>query len=121
MSYRSFLKLMIPILALGMIAGCAKQAPKTDTGKIKAAVVTDVGGIGDLSFNAMAWSGLQRAGKDLGIDVKFLESKEQADYAMNLRRFAEQGYDLVFAVGSRTSRRSFPRRSSPSLTATRRS
>jgi basic membrane protein A len=99
MSYRSFLKLMIPILALGMIAGCAKQAPKTDTGKIKAAVVTDVGGIGDLSFNAMAWSGLQRAGKDLGIDVKFLESKEQADYAMNLRRFAEQGYDLVFAVG----------------------
>ncbi|HET6453013.1 MAG TPA: BMP family ABC transporter substrate-binding protein [Armatimonadota bacterium] len=64
-----------------------------------AAVVTDTGGIGDLSFNAMAWSGLQRAGKELGIDVKFLESKEQADYAVNLNQFAQQGYDLVFAVG----------------------
>ncbi len=52
-----------------------------------------------MSFNAMAWEGLQRAGRDFGIQVKFLESKEQADYAPNLRKFAEQGYDIIFAVG----------------------
>jgi len=98
-THRSFPKYFVPILVLGMISGCAKQAVQTKPAKFRAAVVTDVGGIGDLSFNAMAWSGLQRAGKDLGIDVKFLESKEQADYALNLRKFAEQGYDLVFAVG----------------------
>ena len=99
MACRSFLKLVIPILALVLVSGCAKQSVQTKPAKFRAAVVTDVGGIGDLSFNAMAWSGLQRAGKDLGIGVKFLESKEQADYAPNLRKFAEEGYDLVFAVG----------------------
>ena len=89
------------LLAVGLLAcsGCPKPRPTEKPGRIKAAVVTDVGGIGDLSFNAMAWEGLQRAGRDLDIEVKFLESKEQADYASNLRRFAEQGYDLVFAVG----------------------
>jgi basic membrane protein A len=47
----------------------------------------------------MSWDGLQRAGNDMGMDVQFLESKEQADYATNLGQFAKQGYDLVFAVG----------------------
>ena len=88
------------MIVVSLIAGgCATPKRARDAGKIKAAVVTDTGGIGDLSFNAMAWSGLQRAGKELGIDVKFLESKEQADYAVNLNQFAQQGYDLVFAVG----------------------
>lgn len=97
---RRFLLIMI-LLAVTVISGCSKsERPKAQqSGKLRAAVVTDVGGIGDLSFNAMAWEGLQRAGKDLGIEIKFLESKEQADYAPNLRKFAEQGYDLVFAVG----------------------
>lgn len=79
--------------------GCSRKDQPEETGHIKAAVVTDVGGIGDLSFNAMAWEGLQRASKDMDIEIKFLESKEQADYASNLRRFAEQGYHIVFAVG----------------------
>jgi len=78
MAHRSFLKLVISILALLLISGCAKQPVRTKPAKFRAAVVTDVGGIGDLSFNAMAWSGLQHAGKDLGIDVKFLESEEAA-------------------------------------------
>ena len=101
MGFRSFRAAMVLTLFGGLVvvSGCSKTPPAEETGVIKAAVVTDVGGIGDLSFNAMAWEGLQRAGNDLGIKTKFLESKEQADYATNLRRFAEQGYDLVFAVG----------------------
>lgn len=98
MVYRSFLKVLVLILAVSLV-GCGKQATETKPAKFRAAVVTDVGGIGDLSFNAMAWEGLQRAGKDLGIGVKFLESKEQADYPTNLRKLAEDGYNLVFAVG----------------------
>ncbi|MEM7335595.1 MAG: BMP family ABC transporter substrate-binding protein, partial [Chloroflexota bacterium] len=42
--------------------------------------VTDVGGIDDKSFNATAWAGLERAGEDFGIEVKFLESAQQSDY-----------------------------------------
>ena len=67
--------------------------------KIKAGLVTDVGGVHDRSFNQLAWEGLQRAGQELGADVKFTESKQNADYSTNLTRFAQNGYDLVFAVG----------------------
>ncbi len=67
--------------------------------KIRAAMVTDVGGIGDESFNASAWRGLQRAQKELGAEVRYLESRTAADYVRNLTSLARQGYDVVFAVG----------------------
>ena len=67
--------------------------------KIKAGLVTDTGGVGDKSFNAAAWEGLQRAEKELGAEVKFTESKQAADYVGNLTRYARGGYDVVFAVG----------------------
>jgi basic membrane protein A len=103
-------KLKIPffiafiLLTALLITGCSKPKETTSQSvppktKISAAVVTDVGGIGDLSFNAMAWDGLQRAGKDLGVKVNYVESKEQADYSTNMEKLAQQGYNVVFAVG----------------------
>lgn len=100
-------KSRLPLLALVLLIGaiglsaCSKSATPTTAAKhkLRVAMVTDTGGINDMSFNANAWLGLQRAGKELGIDVKFVESKEQADYEANLRELAENGYDLVFAVG----------------------
>jgi basic membrane protein A len=67
--------------------------------KIKAGLVTDTGGIGDKSFNAAANAGLQRADQELGAEVKITESRQAADYVGNLSRFAQNGYDVVFAVG----------------------
>ncbi len=67
--------------------------------RIKAGLVTDTGGVGDRSFNAAAWEGLQRAEKELGAQVKFTESKQAADYVGNLSRYAQNGFDVVFAVG----------------------
>lgn len=67
--------------------------------RLRAAMVTDVGGIGDESFNASAWRGLQRAQKELGAEVRYLESRTAADYVRNLSSLARQGFDVVFAVG----------------------
>ena len=61
--------------------------------------MTDVGGVGDRSFNALAWEGLQTAQRELGFDIKYTESKQNADYVTNLSRYAQSGYDLVFAIG----------------------
>ena len=36
---------------------------------LKIGLVTDVGGVEDQSFNQSAWEGLQRAAKDLGVEV----------------------------------------------------
>ena len=70
-----------------------------DYADIKIGMVTDVGGVNDGSFNQSSWEGLQRAGETLGCQVKYLESKTDADYASNLETFIDEEYDLIIAVG----------------------
>jgi basic membrane protein A len=67
--------------------------------KIKVGLVTDIGGLNDRSFNALANKGLQDAEKQLGIQGRVLISKSNADYTPNLTTLAQQKYDLVIAVG----------------------
>jgi basic membrane protein A and related proteins len=62
-------------------------------------MVTDIGGLGDKSFNDLAAAGLAKAKTDLGVDYKVLESKEAADYEPNLTQLANAGYNPIFAVG----------------------
>ena len=62
-------------------------------------MVTDTGGINDQSFNASAWAGLQRAQEELGCEVKYFESKTDADYAPNLETAVDEGYDLILCIG----------------------
>jgi basic membrane protein A len=89
-----------------VVAGCASSKP-AETPKpaeetkpaIKAAMVTDVGGLGDKSFNDLSYAGLQRAETELGAEIKVLESKEPTDYESNLNQLASAGYSPIFAVG----------------------
>jgi basic membrane protein A len=66
---------------------------------IKAAVVTDIGGINDRSFNSLANAGIKRAAKDLGIEERVLISESQGDYVPNLTTLAQQQFDLIVPVG----------------------
>src|SRR3954466_12246890 len=66
---------------------------------IKVGLVTDIGGLNDRSFNHLAYVGLQRAQKELGIQGRVLTSKSAADYVPNLTTLAQQGYDLIIPVG----------------------
>jgi basic membrane protein A and related proteins len=66
---------------------------------IKVGLVTDIGGLNDRSFNALANKGLEDAKKQLGIDGRVLISKSNADYVPNLTTLAQQKYDLVISVG----------------------
>jgi basic membrane protein A len=61
--------------------------------------VTDTGGIDDQSFNTNQWEGVQRAAKDFGVEVQFIQSDEATQYESNLTEFASQGYDLIIAAG----------------------
>lgn len=70
-----------------------------ETANVRIALVTDTGGINDQSFNASAWEGMLRAEAELGAEVKYFESKTEADYAPNLITAVDDGYDLVIAVG----------------------
>jgi basic membrane protein A len=107
-SLRTVLALVIVIAMVAMVlAGCSSGTSTGGTtttstpvaSKFKAAMVTDVGGLGDKSFNDLSWAGLQKAQTDLGVEVKVLESKQIADYETNLTQLASAGYSPIFAVG----------------------
>jgi len=79
-------------------APTATEAP-TVAPKLKVGEVTDLGGVDDKSFNASGWKGVQDAIAQLGVDGKYLESKQQSDYAKNIQQFLDEKTDLVVTVG----------------------
>jgi basic membrane protein A and related proteins len=81
-------------------SGSSSTASAAPKGKpIKVGLVTDIGGLNDRSFNHLAYVGLQRAQKELGIQGRVLTSKSAADYVPNLTTLAQQKYDLIIPVG----------------------
>ena len=66
---------------------------------IRVALVTDIGGLNDRGFNALANDGLERAEEELGIEGRVFISDAASDYVPNLTRAARDGYDLVIGVG----------------------
>ncbi len=106
------MKRLIPFvlltLALAVLAaGCGskkKTAGATTTttaasSGFKVGLSTDTGGLNDRSFNHLAYVGLQRAAKELGVQTRVVTSKSPSDYIPNLTALAKQGYDLIIGVG----------------------
>lgn len=69
-------------------------------GNGKVALVLDVGGRGDLSFNDMGFWGAARAAEDFGLEVVDVSSATPADYLPNIQLTSASGeYDLIIGVG----------------------
>jgi basic membrane protein A and related proteins len=90
---------VIAATALAVFAGTVGAAPKHHAAALKVGLVTDIGGLNDHGFNHLAYLGLQKAQSKLGVQVDVHQSSSNADYVPNLSSFAQQGYDLVIAVG----------------------
>jgi basic membrane protein A len=109
--------ILIAALCLGLgavVSGCGSSDDSSSGGSsssgssssstsnkkpIKVGLVTDIGGLQDRSFNQLANEGIQRAQKDLGVQIRVLTSKSNGDYVPNLSTLAQQKYDLVIGVG----------------------
>ena len=95
------------ILSASIIVGCSnKTNNKTEGGTTsskvyKVGMVTDTGGVNDESFNQSTWKGLQKLKEDYGdkVDVKYLESKQDAEYVPNIETFIDEDMDLIIGVG----------------------
>ena len=61
--------------------------------------MADAGQLNDNGFNELAFKGLKRAERDLGITGRVVEAKTAADYVPNMSTLARQGYDLIIGVG----------------------
>jgi basic membrane protein A len=98
---------IIVIAAIGTYLFISQQAPTTtQTGtttpvkKIKVAILFDVGGRGDLSFNDVAWLGAEKAKTDFNVDVDYLTPPSLADMKPLLESYSrERKYDLLVLVG----------------------
>lgn len=87
------------LTACGAPATPAEQPAAPAEAKFKVGQVTDLGGVDDKSFNASAWKGVQDAISQLGIDGKYLESKDQSDYAKNIQQYLGEKADLIITIG----------------------
>jgi basic membrane protein A and related proteins len=101
---RGYRTLTVLALVALVAAACGKK-PTTTAGSTSknanfvACQVTDTGGIDDRSFNATAWKGMEDAKSQLGVQVKFLESNSQNDFAPNIQAFVQQKCGLIVTVG----------------------
>ena len=107
MKYDIMKYIVISLLVVTLLASImppvvtALESPvKTQTTRRKIAVVYDVGGRGDLSFNDMAYLGGKRAAEKFGLELVEVQSTTEADYLPNLRNLAKTGeYLVIVAVG----------------------
>lgn len=109
--------LLTVVMVCVLFAGCA---PKTETKpadpkpaettptekpaespKFKLGMVTDAGTIDDKSFNQGTWEGVQKAGKEFGLDTKYLKptGTTEADYVKEIGNLYDAGYKFIVTPG----------------------
>ncbi len=98
---------LVLALALG---GCATPPPATTAAptakgstaaasNFLACMISDAGGFADKSFNETSYKGLTDAVDKLGVQKKELESKNDSDYANNMKLMVDAKCDIIVTVG----------------------
>ena len=104
MKFKKLVALSSAIIIGSMsLIGCSNKADNTNNSgakeTIKVGMVADTGGINDESFNQSAWEGLQEAEKELGIEIKVIESRQASEYLGNIETLVDDGMNLIIGVG----------------------
>nr|WP_255726554.1 BMP family protein [Sporosarcina sp. ACRSM] len=99
------------VLAAGTILGACGSGKEKNNEKagseednFSIAMITDVNGVDDKSFNQSAWKGIQDFGKENNLEkgdggFDYLESKSDAEFEPNLNRLVRRDFDLVYGIG----------------------
>jgi basic membrane protein A len=91
---------LVAVAVVLVAASGTTAAPRSSAASpIKVGLITDLGQLNDNGFNELAYNGLKRAEKVLGIQGRVVESASAADYVPNMTTLARKGYDLIIAVG----------------------
>ncbi|MBN1580893.1 MAG: BMP family ABC transporter substrate-binding protein, partial [Anaerolineae bacterium] len=92
---------LILVMLLFPLAACtgSKEPDCSKDDVFCVGLVTDVGKVDDKSFNQSAWEGVQKAEKELGAIIKYIETTDSKDYAKNIAQFGDASYDVIVTVG----------------------
>ncbi|MEL6736402.1 MAG: BMP family ABC transporter substrate-binding protein [Pseudomonadota bacterium] len=98
------MKKIILGLAAAVFAGATSLAVTTGAladghSNVKPALVYDLGGKNDKSFNESAFTGAERFKTETGIEYKDFEIQNDAQREQAMRRFARDGHNPVVAIG----------------------
>ena len=66
---------------------------------VRVGLVTDVGQLNDRGFNQLAFEGLKKAERALGVKGRVVQARSAADYIPNMIALARQRHDLIIGVG----------------------
>lgn len=99
---KKLIGLGLAVVAILSLGACSRSS-QSSSSKVKAAIVTDTGGVDDKSFNQSAWEGMKAWGKENKLkektDYTYFQSKSESDYATNLDAAQNKGFNLVFGIG----------------------
>ena len=104
---------LVVFLLIGLVACTTPKKDEEETAvtcDFTVGLVTDLGGVDDKSFNQSAWEGVLRYAAENGLTpdstnadgvacYSYLQSTSEADYVPNLSAMADNGVDLVMAIG----------------------
>src|SRR5215204_7398658 len=97
------LALALAVVAAAATGGSSEAAPAAKKSQkattVKVAVVTDIGGLNDRSFNHLANVGRLAAQKNLKVQTRIYVTTSAAQRVNNLAAAARSGYGLVIGVG----------------------
>jgi basic membrane protein A len=101
---RTQIGIVVVAAAVVALVGCggnnSAQPTKKAGGKvIKVGLVTDSNQLNDHGFNQLAYQGMLRAERVLGVKGVVYESRSRSEYIPNLASLAQQRYDLIIGVG----------------------
>lgn len=88
------------------LAGCGQaptEKPTSNTGAkapdFLPCIVSDQGGFDDKSFNQLSFEGATKAAKELGVELKDVQSNTETEYAPNITNLVDEGCNAIVAVG----------------------
>ena len=93
--------LMCGIIGSLSLTGCGNSGSETPKSDLKVGMVTDAGTIDDKSFNQGTWEGIERAGKELGVETNYLKpaGTTEADYSKEIANLYDTGYKFIVTPG----------------------
>ncbi|SFM41865.1 BMP family lipoprotein [Salibacterium qingdaonense] len=92
--------MVIMLMSVLSLAACGQEQEINATeGKKKVGVMMSDSGLGDQSFNDLAFEGLVRARDNLDVVFDYREIAETETYEQGIRELVEQDNDLVIGIG----------------------
>lgn len=113
MKKRNLLLIALLFALVTLLAACGGGSDDTDDNAgssdgdsendFSIAMVTDIGGVDDKSFNQSAWEGMTEWGEGHGLSkgngFDYAQSNAPEDYVPNITRMIREDYNLILGVG----------------------